>query len=63
MSSPVIQFDSTKAETFADGFLAALNHGALCLMASIGHRTGLFDAMETLPPSTVAEISAKAELN
>ena len=40
-------FDSEKAEAFGDRFLGALNDGALCLMASIGHRTGLFDVMDT----------------
>jgi 2-polyprenyl-3-methyl-5-hydroxy-6-metoxy-1,4-benzoquinol methylase len=56
-------FDSARAEAFADRLLAALNSGALCLMASIGHRTGLFDAMAVLPASTVEEIAAKAGLN
>jgi len=57
------QFDSTKAEAFAGTFLNALNGASLCLMASIGHRTGLFDVMRELPPATVAEIAAKSELN
>src|SRR5215831_4653424 len=56
-------FDSTKAQAFAGQFLAALNSGALCLMTSIGHRTGLFDAMRALPPSTSAEIATTAGLN
>src|SRR6516165_8499223 len=56
-------FDSTKAQAFGGQFLAALNSGALCLMTSIGHRTGLFDAMRALPPSTAAEIATKAGLN
>ncbi len=57
------EFDSAKAEAFAEQFLAALNHGSLCLMASIGHRTGLFDAMGGLPPSTVEEIAVQSGLN
>jgi 2-polyprenyl-3-methyl-5-hydroxy-6-metoxy-1,4-benzoquinol methylase len=57
------QFDSAKAEVFAEIFLGAMNHAALCLMASIGHRTGLFDVMSTLPPSTSLEIADKAGLN
>ena len=58
MSSPKASgFDSSKAEGFADRFVTALNNGALCLMVSIGHRTGLFDAMAELPPSTVTEIA------
>lgn len=57
------QFDSTKAEAFAGTFLNALNYASLCLMTSIGHRTGLFDVMRELPPSTVSDISAKSGLN
>lgn len=57
------QFDSAKAEAFAGTFLNSLNGASLCLMASIGHRTGLFDLMRTLPPATVTEIAATAGLN
>jgi 2-polyprenyl-3-methyl-5-hydroxy-6-metoxy-1,4-benzoquinol methylase len=57
------EFDPTKSEAFAGQILAALNHGALCLMLSVGHRTGLFDTMEDLPPSTSAEIATLAGLN
>jgi len=32
-------------------------------MASIGHRTGLFDAMRELSPSTSTEIAMKAGLH
>ena len=48
---------------FADQLLDMLNQGALALMVSIGHRTGLFDAMAELPPSTVGEIAAQSGLN
>ena len=43
--------------------MGALNDGALCLMASIGHRTGLFDAMRDQPPQTSDEIASRAGLN
>ncbi len=56
-------FDSMKAEAFAGQLLTALNHASLCLMASIGHRTGLFDAMSGLLPSTSEEIAKTAGLN
>jgi 2-polyprenyl-3-methyl-5-hydroxy-6-metoxy-1,4-benzoquinol methylase len=56
-------FDSEKAEAFAGKFLSALNDAALCLMTSIGHRTGIFDAMSALPPSTSDAIAKKAGLN
>ena len=56
-------FDSAKAEEFANELLSILNHGALSLMVSIGHRTGLFDVMSTLPASSSNEIAVKAKLN
>ena len=55
-------FDSEKAEAFGDRFVSALNNGALCLMASVGHRTGLFDAMSELAPATSQEIATRAWL-
>jgi SAM-dependent methyltransferase len=56
-------FDPAKAEAFAGRFLTALKQGALCVMVSIGHRTGLFDGLRTLPPSPAEEIVAKAGLH
>ena len=56
-------FDKHKAEAFAGRLLDALNDGALCLMASIGHRTGLFDAMRDQPPQTSNDIASRAGLN
>src|SRR5512135_1121571 len=53
----------TSIEAFPERFLTALNHGALCLMVSIGHRTGLLDVLSTLPPASSAEIAVKAGLN
>jgi 2-polyprenyl-3-methyl-5-hydroxy-6-metoxy-1,4-benzoquinol methylase len=63
MSKTSSTFDPTKAEVFAGRLLSALNDGALCLMASIGHRTGLFDAMRDQPPRTSGEIASLAGLN
>ncbi len=56
-------FDQASAEAFAGRLLTALNHGALCLMVSVGHRTGLFDVMSKLPPATSKEIATQAGLN
>ena len=56
------EFDPAKAEAFAGRVLTALNNGALCLMISVGHRTGLFDVLSTLPPATSVEIAAHAGL-
>jgi ubiquinone/menaquinone biosynthesis C-methylase UbiE len=56
-------FDSAKAGAFAERLMNRLNDGGLCLMISIGHRTGLFDAMKDMPPSTSGEIAARCGLN
>ncbi len=57
------KFDQLKAEAFAGTLLSALNHGALCLMVSLAHRTGLFDVLSKLPPATSEEIATRAGLN
>jgi len=56
-------FDPAKAEAFAGRLMSALNDGALCLMASIGHRTGLFDVLREMPPATSPEIAERAGLD
>jgi SAM-dependent methyltransferase len=56
-------FDQARADVFAGTLLTTLNQGALCLMVSIGHRTGLFDVMTTSPPATSEEIAVRAGLN
>jgi 2-polyprenyl-3-methyl-5-hydroxy-6-metoxy-1,4-benzoquinol methylase len=56
-------FDPARAEAFAGRILNALNEAALCMMASVGHRTGLFDTIRDLPPSTSREIAQNANLN
>jgi len=50
-------------EAFTEKLLGILNGGALALMLSIGHRTGLLDTMARLPPSTSEDIAAAAGLN
>jgi ubiquinone/menaquinone biosynthesis C-methylase UbiE len=62
-TSEQTDFDPAKAEAFAGRFLSALNSGALCLMVSVGHRTGLFDVMSKLRLATSEEIAARAGLN
>ncbi|MBC7790758.1 MAG: methyltransferase domain-containing protein [Anaerolineae bacterium] len=62
-SSSRSESDPEKAQQFAGRLLRALNDGSLCLMASIGHRTGLFDALRDQPPLTSAEIADRAGLH
>lgn len=52
-----------KSDRFAERMFSVLNHGALTIMISIGHRTGLFDAMSELPHSTSTGIANAAGLN
>ena len=44
------ELDQAKAEAFAERLVDVLNNASIALMTSIGHRTGLFDAMAGLPP-------------
>jgi ubiquinone/menaquinone biosynthesis C-methylase UbiE len=55
--------DQAKAEAFAGEVIGALNNAFSGLMISVGQRTGLFDTMATLPPSTSEEIAKAAGLN
>jgi Methylase of polypeptide chain release factors len=55
--------DQKKSEQFAEKMMTILNYGALNLMSSIGYRTGLFDTMSELPPSTSEQIAKSAGLN
>ena len=59
----VPDLDQAKAEEFAERMVGVLNEGSIALMTSIGHRTGLFDAMAGLPPSTSEQIASAAGLN
>jgi SAM-dependent methyltransferase len=56
-------FDDDKATAFEERFVDGLNAGAMCLMVSVGHRTGLFDAMAGQSPMTSAALAERAGLN
>ena len=56
------QFDQPKAEAFAETIAATVNSGAVAVMLSIGHRTGLFDTMAGIPPASSTRIAEHAEL-
>src|SRR5262245_3607937 len=56
-------YDPKKAEAFAGKVLTVLNDGALGLMISIGHRTGLFDVLSEAPPERSDEIATRSGLN
>ncbi len=56
-------FDTQKSEAFAEKMIDVLNAGALALMSSIGHQTGLFDTMKHMSRASSGEIAKKAGLN
>jgi hypothetical protein len=56
-------FNQQTADAFTEKMVDVLNYGALSLMTSIGHRTGLFDTMATLPPVTIGQIAEAADLH
>jgi len=56
------RFDTERATAFADRVVGMLNDGAIALMTSIGHRTGLFDTLAEMPAGTSAEIASAAGL-
>jgi SAM-dependent methyltransferase len=58
-----LALDQAVSEAFAERIVGMLNEGALTLMVSIGHRTGLFDTMSRLPQVTSTELAAAANLN
>lgn len=50
-------------EPFATWMLESFNRAAFCLMASVGHRLGLFDVMQQMPLATSGEIARRAGLD
>jgi SAM-dependent methyltransferase len=50
-------------DEFSTRYLEILNHGALCLMISIGHRTGLFQALRNVGPCTSEQLATASHLN
>ncbi len=56
-------FDQKRADAFAEQMLGTLNAGALSLMVSLGHRTGLFDTMAATPAAGSEEIALRAGLD
>ena len=61
--TPITTFDHQTAEAFQGRLVDILNGSAVALMLSIGHRTGLFDVMASMPPAGSAEIAEAAGLD
>ena len=57
------ELDETRVEEFAGRMLDLMNSSMLSLMVSVGHRTGLFDTLATLPPSTSDQVATATGLD
>ena len=57
-----ISEETDTTDEFADQLLDMLNQGALSLMVSIGHRTGLFDSLAELASPDCEQLAAHAGL-
>jgi SAM-dependent methyltransferase len=57
------ELDEARAEAFAERMLKGLNAASVTLMTSLGYRTGLFDRLAELAPSTSQDIADAAGLN
>jgi ubiquinone/menaquinone biosynthesis C-methylase UbiE len=57
------QVTAESIDEFSTRYLEILNHGALCLMISVGHRTGLFQALRTVGPCTSEKLASVSHLN
>ncbi len=55
--------DKVRAKAFMGSMVNILNSGAVSMMVSIGHRTGLFDTMAGAGPLTSDQLAEKSELN
>lgn len=57
------ELNQAKVDAFGQKLFEIINHSAIALMTSIGHRTGLFDVLSRLPGATSERIAAEADLN
>jgi hypothetical protein len=53
------ELDQTKIVAFAAKMMDILNGGMLSLMTSIGHQTGLFEAMADLATALIRQQSSR----
>lgn len=60
--NPFEIMDQTRAEAFTEKIATVLDHGAVAVMISFGHRLGLFDTLARMPAATSAAIAREAGL-
>lgn len=55
-------FDADRAGAFAEQVMTYVDHGAVAVMISVGHRLELFAALAGMAPATSADIAARTGL-
>jgi SAM-dependent methyltransferase len=60
---PTQNLETARDDAFGQKVMDVMNFGAVSLMVSVGHRTGLYDTMAGMEPATSEEIARKAGLN
>jgi SAM-dependent methyltransferase len=60
--TPRTVLDEARAEAFAERMFGVLRSGSIALLCSIGHQTGLFDALAEAGSVTSAELAERAGL-
>jgi 2-polyprenyl-3-methyl-5-hydroxy-6-metoxy-1,4-benzoquinol methylase len=63
LTSPPRALDDNRQAEFESRFIRALNEGGMLQLASLGHRTGLFNHMADGEPVTSNELSRRSNLN
>jgi SAM-dependent methyltransferase len=63
MTLPDTRSEQDDRAAFAERMLDIFNSGALAIMTSLGHRTGLFDTLAEIPPATSEFIAQAAGLH
>ncbi len=58
-----VPVDTNKVDEFGERMLGVMNNAAIAMMTSIGHRTGLYDAMASMEPSNSQQIATKTNLS
>ena len=59
----VAEPSAKRGEQFAERILKAFNDASMMLLISVGHRTGLFDAMSVMEPESSVEIARRCGLH
>jgi 2-polyprenyl-3-methyl-5-hydroxy-6-metoxy-1,4-benzoquinol methylase len=61
--APALEDEAADGSAVAERMIQIFNDGAIAVLASIGHDTGLFETLATLPPATSQQVADAAGLD